>query len=540
MPLMVYVLLLIPSTMAQVTGAVLGDQQQALVSVASLRTEYLTNPLGLDKAAPRFQWELRLPAAAAAAAAAVPRAATQQSYRMRVGASGTADGSVWDSGVVASNRSYQIKYAGAPLQSGAVYHWMVTVVVVTSSTSSQGVLQVAADSAEAHFSMGMLTHAAWGGEFIGTPAPNATTTQLPPRPSTGGAACPWFRKGFRLPASATATSLLHVASVGYHELFVNGQPATDAVLLPSISYLPKRILYRTYNVTALLKPGRKNALGIWASTSWAEYPDLHHGVSLSAPLLLVRLDVGSAFSLVSDASWKVHESTTSHIGGSWGSSGFGGEAVDESRAIVGWNSATLDDSSWSSVVVHPLTDFAHLDISADAMEPTVRQSSVPARSVRVAPKPSRPPALPPGSWLVEMEEVFTGWFEVSNLMGAPNSTIHFQISTTGGVPIEFNMMDSFTFGASGTGKFRMRFAYHEIQYISIVGLKAKPAITDIVGYRLTSLGQRTGDFSSSSRLINSMYSTTVNNYRGLTTGGMTVDCPHRCVCLPPATATAQC
>lgn len=89
------------------------------------------------------------------------------------------------------------------------------------------------------------------------------------------------------------------------------------------------------------------------------------------------------------------------------------------------------------------------------------------------------------------------------------------------------MEDSFTFGTTGTGAFRMRFAYHEIQYITISGLKSKPAVGDIMGYRLTSLGQRTGDFSSSSELISKMYSTTVNNYRGLTTGGMTVDCPHR-------------
>ena len=44
---------------------------------------------------------------------------------------------------------------------------------------------------------------------------------------------------------------------------------------------------------------------------------------------------------------------------------------------------------------------------------------------------------------------------------------------------------------------------------------------------LTSLGERTGDFECSSSLISKMYTTTVNNYRGLTTGGMSVDCPHR-------------
>jgi len=126
-----------------------------------------------------------------------------------------------------------------------------------------------------------------------------------------------------------------------------------------------------------------------------------------------------------------------------------------------------------------------------------------------------------------MEELFTGWFEVRNMKGEPNSTVHFQISTTAGKAVEFGMADSYTFGSSGQGSFRMRFAYHEIRYITITGLKKQPAPSDVVGYRLTSLGQRTGDFSCSSELISAIYNGTVNNYRGLTTGGMTVDCPHR-------------
>ena len=33
-----------------------------------------------------------------------------------------------------------------------------------------------------------------------------------------------------------------------------------------------------------------------------------------------------------------------------------------------------------------------------------------------------------------------------------------------------------------------------------------------------------GDFRCSSELLTKMFATTINNYRGLTTGGMTVDC----------------
>ena len=48
------------------------------VTVTDLRTEYLENPLGLDRLHPRFQWSLTEPDAGA-------RGLTQQSYRIRVG-----------------------------------------------------------------------------------------------------------------------------------------------------------------------------------------------------------------------------------------------------------------------------------------------------------------------------------------------------------------------------------------------------------------------------------------------------------------------
>ena len=50
---------------------------------------------------------------------------------------------------------------------------------------------------------------------------------------------------------------------------------------------------------------------------------------------------------------------------------------------------------------------------------------------------------------------------------------------------------------------------------------------DVVGKRLAVDLRRTGHFESSSSLVNKEYAITVNNYLGLTTGGMTVDCPHR-------------
>ena len=143
--------------------------------------------------------------------------------------------------------------------SGTVYRWSVTV-----ATKDGGSAMSTDDS---FFSMGLLTQSDWTGTFIGYP--NATKT-LPN--GTSLMPCPWFRKSFALPSNALGSyGLVYVASVGYHELFVNGQRVSEHVLVPSTSYLPKRALYRTYNVTSLLNPGEKNAIGIWAAPGWSAY-----------------------------------------------------------------------------------------------------------------------------------------------------------------------------------------------------------------------------------------------------------------------------
>ena len=366
----------------------LGAPPPAPVGVTNLRTEYLENPLGLDKLQPRFQWEIE---------GAGARGLTQVSYRIRVGTD-AADGSIWDSKEVASAQNYQIKYGGAALASGGLYHWSVSVVtkaaavadeegqtsssgsepaVVTTAATSTAASAAATVSAPAFFSMGMLTKAAWGaGSFIGAPWFR----------DNGG--CPWFRKTFTLPAddglSAAGAALVSVASVGYHELFVNGHAASEAVLLPSVSYLPKRVLYRTYDVSSLLKPGAKNVIGVWASAGWGSYGDLHHGISVSAPLILVKMQAGKTFELISDATWKSRASNIVSTGGGPG----GGDSLDDSKALPGWNTAALDDSSWASVTEHPLKDFPTLAISADAMEPTVKHSSIPAASVTMVASPT--------------------------------------------------------------------------------------------------------------------------------------------------------
>ncbi len=70
---------------------------------------------------------------------------------------------------------------------------------------------------------------------------------------------PWFRKTFYLnekPYRAT----LFVASVGYHEVYVNGQKIGDHVLAPAVTDHTQRARYIAYDIAppALKRGGKRN------------------------------------------------------------------------------------------------------------------------------------------------------------------------------------------------------------------------------------------------------------------------------------------
>lgn len=454
------------------------------VQVTDLRCEYLRNPIGIDIKQPRFSWHLFSKSL---------RSLRQDSYRVLIGDHGIADGSVWDSTTVKSSVSSNVKYEGPPLRNGATYWWAIRVNVLG--------LDDVITSPTATFSMGLDL---WNGHFIGMASDKSNNQS------------PWFRKKIHLNSSFLSESfsgMLYVASVGFHEAYINGQRVSEAVLSPSISYLPKRVLYRTYNVTHLLIPG-DNAIGLWISSGWSKYGDLDHPFS-KVPLVMADLYVNGAITVTTGIQWKCKASTTTHYG-NWGKGGFGGDIVDDRLFINGWNTPHLDDKQWENATVYELPK--GISLSADIMEPTVKHSIVPC--INMTKDGDK-------RFKVEMKEVFTGWFEVLNMESVPNNKVTFHVSTTSGQLEEFSMQDHFIFGPSGKGNFEMRFSYHEIHYITIEGMEKAPAMKDIIGYRLTSNFTRTGHFNCSSPLITKIYETTINNYQGLTTGGMTVDCPHR-------------
>ena len=216
--------------------------QGAPAAPEQLRCEGLANPLGIDRAQPRFSW--MIPSGV--------RGLAQTARQILVADSPEAiaanRGTLWDSGKIASNQSQWTPYAGKPLAKGSQCWWKVRVWDETGAESSW--------SAPASFTVGPLSTADWSGQWIGADWMKNNEGPLP-----------WLRKTVTLEKIPT-TATIYVCALGYYELYVNGRKVGDDVLSPAVSDYGKRGLYVTHDITKHLVQG-KNCIGLWLGRGWS-------------------------------------------------------------------------------------------------------------------------------------------------------------------------------------------------------------------------------------------------------------------------------
>ncbi len=163
------------------------------LTIHNLKTEYLTNPVGLEETAPRFSWIL----------VSEQRGAKQHTYRIRVSSTPNGDADLWDSGMVESNDTTNIVYRGRPLGSRQQCFWTVTVNGVTSDQAS--------------WTMGLLGANDWAAEWISfkddTPLTATQTNVVLPAPRH-------YRKPFSAGKSISRASV-YATALGLYELSIN-------------------------------------------------------------------------------------------------------------------------------------------------------------------------------------------------------------------------------------------------------------------------------------------------------------------------------
>lgn len=311
-----------------------------MLTVYDCKTEHLTDPIGLDCSAPRFSWKLR----------SDRTNVVQISYRIVV----TCDNDVfWDSGLIASDASQNIRYAGQPLQSGQILCWRVEV--------TDGIDE--AISEPASFEMGLLDLSDWKCRWITS---EAEIDYNAPKPA------PLFRKSFMV-RPGLIRARIYQSSHGLYEFWINGAEGTQDRFKPGLTSYQKRVQYQTYDVLSLLQEGEniwavQLGDGWWRGSTGGGYRN-NFGFKLGfiGQLVLTYSD-GSTDIVGTDSTFRTA------TGGLLRSDMKAGDVYDANQEPLGWKTAGFDDAGWASVL--PLSEYALTDTLIPSRSVPVREKEV--------------------------------------------------------------------------------------------------------------------------------------------------------------------
>jgi alpha-L-rhamnosidase len=452
------------------------------LAVSHLRCEYLVAPLGLDERRPRLNWTLD----------SDRRGARQTAYRIRVSSSaeklaaGEAD--FWNSGRIASNQTAHVVYAGRPLRSRDVCHWCVEVCDETGHTVR---------SAPSLWTMGLLEQADWSAKWI---AADPEIIQRDPEaiaPTLTECGTPaLFRKEFEVPGPIKRATV-YASARGLFELRANGQRAGEDIFAPEWTDYDKRIHYRTYDVTALLKPGR-NALGATLGDGWwsgyvgwqetrARYGSLENSLMVQ---LEVELANGERLTLGTDGSW------TCNTGPILFSDFMMGETYDARRERTGWDyplSMNLVAAEVSPLHLNPGRDQSRLTSAATDLPwlaarevaapkvPLVAQRSEPVQVVETF-VPLTVNEITPGVFIFDLGQNIAGWvrLKVSAPAGTRITIRHGERLSPDGTLYTENLRrakatDVYICKGGGEEIYQPHFTFHGFQFVELTGLPAVAA-----------------------------------------------------------------
>jgi alpha-L-rhamnosidase len=163
-------------------------------------------------------------------------------------------------------------------------------------------------------------------------------------------AAPLLRKAFQIDQRVKRATLCY-AVLGMADVSINGTKVGNAVLDPPFTDYTKRIIYRTHDVTALLRTG-ENVLGATLGNGFFSTPARGFGERQNGngqPRFLAQLDLdladGTHRAIVTDSSWKwtTGEITFNDV--------WRGYTEDRRLAKPGWDRPGYADAQWRAVAI---------------------------------------------------------------------------------------------------------------------------------------------------------------------------------------------
>lgn len=470
-----------------------------MLTVTGLWFDHERTPVGLDHT-PVFGWQLE----------GNCRNIRQTQYRLQVALTPDFAVLLYDETCETGN-STAVHAAGLTLQSLQKYYARVQVWADTAAGPQQTLW-----SEPAVFITALLDPAAeWKAEFVSAESPETC------RKSSAGT---MVRAAFTVKPGLRAAYACTTA-LGLYNVYLNGQKVSTDEMTPGWTSYNRRLLYQTYEVTAMLHPGL-NMAGAMLGAGWYKgvmgltrsrnnYGDT---TAFAMQLTLVYAD-GTRETVNTGPAWQGTKAPVifSEI--------YHGEAYDAALELPHWAECETPENTpagrWHAVHTVP---YPAAKLAAQAAGKVCVQQRIPAQRVFTAPD---------GSTVVDFGQNMAGRVEIT-VQGTAGQVAElrcFEELDADGNPYLANLREArttmqYTFARSQTVTWQPQFTYMGFRYALVVQWPGKPEPANFTACVLHSAMQPAGEFTCSEPLVNQLNH---NILWGLKSNFLDVptDCPQR-------------
>jgi len=454
--------------------------------ILRLRCEYLDEPLGIDERTPRLNWQI----------VSERQGARQVAYRIIVASSpeklAKKEGDLWNSGRVESNRTTHIVYDGKLLASRLACHWYVEIWDDAGNV---------VHSTPSLWTMGLLEKNDWQAKWITADPEIIRRDSEAIAPTLTECGTPaLFRREFDVP-SPIRRATIYASARGLFELHLGGQRVGADIFAPEWTDYDKRVHFRTYDVTPLVKPGR-NAIGAILGDGWwsgyvgwqetrARYGSLENSLLVQ---LEIELTNGERLVIATDGLWRCE------TGPILSSDFMMGEVYDARRERTGWDHPKYPDARWL-----PAREVAAPPV------PLVAQRSEPVQVVKTL-TPKSVTEIQPGVFIYNLGQNISGWIRL-RLGNAPAGTRvvfrHAERLNPDGTLYTDNLRrakatDTYICRGGENEIWEPHFTFHGFQYVEITGLPEGASI-EVMGCVVHSAMLLAGNFECSHEGVNRLW-----------------------------------
>ncbi|KAH8724381.1 bacterial alpha-L-rhamnosidase domain protein [Phaeosphaeriaceae sp. PMI808] len=451
-----------------------------MVNVVSVRFEHHQPPaLGIGECEPRISWSFE----------GDDRDWMQLSYELEL----RRDDKPPENYLVPSSDCQLVSWPSRPL------HSQERAVVRVRVTGSSGIVSGWSESAEVE--VGLLDRGDWQCSLI-EPAGGYAAT-LPH--------CPVILRQFFNLRTPISTARLYITAHGIYSAQINGEQVGDHVLAPGWTSYKHRLIYQTYDVTALLRQGQ-NHVHIDLAEGWycgrlglLGGHSNNYGTRVGViAMLVIQHEDGEETVLGTDNEWR------------W--------ATGPIRSSEIYNGEVYDarvqpsESAWDVVRSWPVPDAITTPVG-----PPVR------RTIEIQPREILKSRS--GRTILDIGQNMVGWLRV-RVNGPSGTLISFQFAEV----LEHGEVATRTLRhakcndslilAGNPITWEPKFTYHGFRYVEITGWPGELRLEDITGIVVHSDMRRTGHFACSNPLLNRLHENVIWSVRGNFVS-IPTDCPQR-------------